>query len=97
MSDDTAIQRGWCRGVRLPSRVWVATYRRETMSQAETTETESYQVNYWATTECFMDVEATSEEEAIEEAKRLMEEEMYYGDVSDPVAKDCDNFQARKR
>ena len=67
------------------------------MDDTETTdtdETEEYLVNYWVDAECDMRVEAGSEEEAIEEAKRAIEEHMHYGTVS--PAGDPSNFQARK-
>lgn len=57
-------------------------------------QTKEYHVGFWVDAECNMKVEATSEEEAIEEAKRSIEENMYYGMVSPTGLPD--NFQVRE-
>lgn len=65
------------------------------MSETDTTEKSEYAVNFWVEAECFMDVEAASEEDAIEQAKKAIDEHMHYGMV-DPVG-DGSHFQAREK
>lgn len=66
---------------------------------ADDSETTTYMINYWADVECFMrDIEAESEEEAIEKAKEHMKQQMYYGDVSNPAGvSECRSFSAREQ
>lgn len=66
------------------------------MAENQAADEESkFWVNYWVDAECHMEVEASSEEEAIEKAKEAINQRMYYGDVS--PAGEPKSFQAREK
>ncbi|WP_248911084.1 hypothetical protein [Halocatena marina] len=67
-----------------------------TTSEANADETEnSYLISFWVPAECTMEVEASSKEDAIEEATHIVEYDSYYGDVC--PAGEAKNFHAERR